>query len=1272
MRDTTNRNPRRDRAFAGFLLAFFVGLCLAALGFATPVKADPQGTTIEKANQADPAFGVGYSEAPVTLAATGLGFRRLPLSPSLGEDTPLAAAPIYVAGCIYGQSNAGTSNGGDLPVSTTNGGPAGPPYNNVEYRTSAFFPAYSNTGAANTEELAFGAFNQLASVYFSGGSSAIRAASQENAVGSQSYAQLANGTGNWTAQWTECAAMRTAYTTAFPGATAPTPLVVWLQGETNQVLGTSRATYVANLNTLWTDVCAQFAGPPWSLGAACPQIYMIPYGGVTRLGRPGTATFAAESEIVLAHYEACRDNPERFVCPHFGYATTMVVANEHKDSEGYRTNGAQIARVFRARALQSIDWRMLRPNPATLVCSGNTVTIPLIGGTGTGITVDTTFVAPKPNLGFQYSDTGVDPATIQNAEVVGESVVLTLSRGCTTGARVRYAAIGEPTCNSGRTGTCGTGGNIRRTTCEAAYWGGETLCDWLAPFDQAVATIASTPDLGRPFAAFVDTGVTARAPTGTSWFTARSSAATDSVANMTVSAWILTPASTAANQVIVERWGATGARNWSLRTEATQRLSIYLSADGTAISQLCNTPNSVMTANTWTHVAFVKSGTTLTPYVNGVATTCAGAGSTGATPASLGPGFSSPITFGGSVPGTNNFPMPIAHVAIWTRALSVGEVGQLRTTAPYARPLDPRPLGPAHYWPMNGYPDDLGTYATPRPVETYGTASYVETASLFGASDSGHAFGATGAGVLDGATAAWFRTDVTMPAAVLPQEGTIIERDDASSANRQFGLSINTSSQLIVRIAGTLAGTGQWPVDAGRIQCTTVEAMTTSTRYRYTIRYLGGGATNAERLRVWRSTVITTAYPDGRSAVTVSTPVEQTCTFLGTVPATLTTPVATGWSVGRRTAALSITGLRNAQLNGNAVAIWAGLVGDPAVTPAEITRASNVYNSLAGVPSLVFRARGPGMVETQVLGASTPSGATSLVYVFPGEWTTPTRRGGYPLAYINTLDEPGRTLLGATQTAGTSPWSISPSASAPGWTESGIDIITYQDNTLVFPIVTGALPETITLVSSTEAAGPAGLFTSQGAPRAFNPASGFAAETCNQVTPNDLGVRGGIMMFSRDFGALFEPEGLDFGYGHNSTRNPATSGWQWVEYGATTDLGVVNAPRDGRLYCSLIVVDPGVCSVGTPCTGYALLIDMSVPNGPRTVDQRTFSVINPDTLFIEINASCCQVSSPPGGQRTMTVWKCEGNLQYSGSMMVPFLAWRRRRREEEGLELRAA
>lgn len=1180
------------------------------------------------------AFRVGVA---VSLLAGALGAQLAaeagrPTRRASGAATRSSMTPLYVAACIYGQSNAGTSNGGDLPVSTTNGAPSAAPYNNVEYRTSAFFPAYSNTGSANTEELCFGALNQLASRYYAAGASALRGACQEGAVGSRSYAQLADGTANWTAQWAECAAMRTAYTTAFPGALAPTPLVVWMQGETDQVLGTSRATYVANLNTLWTDVCAEFNGAPWSLGAACPQIYMIPYGGVTRLGRPGTATFAAESEIVLAHYEACRDNPERFVCAHAGYASTMVTANEHYDAEGCRTNGAQIARVFEQRAIRGVDWRMFRPNPATMSCTGNVVTVPLIGGTGSSVVVDTTAVARKPHLGFEYSDNGADPASIRSVAVVGESVQLTLSRGCTTGARVRYAAIGEPTCNSGSGGTCGTGGNIRRGDCVASYWGAETLCDWLMPFDEGVATVSSTPDLGRPF---VDTGIVARAPTSVSWWTARSSAVTDSVANMTAGAWILTPASTSANQVIMERWGAAGARNWSLRTETTQRLSIFLSADGTAISQVCNTPNSVMTANTWTHVAFTKSGTTLTPYINGTATNCSGTGSTGTTPASLGPGYSSPITFGGSVPGTNNYSTPIAHAVAWDRALSGAEVAQLYTTTPYPRPLDPRPLAPEHYWPMNGRFDDLGTAAA-RPLAHYGTAGFVETASLWGASDSGHAFGATGAGVLDGATAAWLRADVTMPAGALPQEGTIGERDDASSANRQIAISINTNGQVVTRVAAALSGTGQWPADAGRAECVTTETLAASTRYRLMWRYLGAGATNAERLRVWRSTVTTSADADGTSYVVVGTPVELTCTFLGTIPSSLTSPVATGWSIGRRTATLNVTGLRNAQLNGNALAIWSGLVGDPATTPTDLARAANVYDSPAGAPSLVFRARGPGMVETQVLGASTPSGATSLVYVSTGEWiAAPTTRGPYPTAWLATLGAPWSTVLGQESTApgASSPFSLTPSGSSPFYAESGIDFMNNVEagcGACTAPTMSSALPEYVEALGTSSVLGTAGLFTMNfgtASPRDLSVAAGFTISTCTSYRTNVFGDRGALLMVATNYDTLaFQPRQAEnvIGYAHDS-GDALVDGWYFcTDTNTCTALGTA-APRDDRDYCATIVVEDGATTFS------ATLIDMSVPSAPRVAHAVTGAAL-PSTGTYGVEINCSPGPDAPGSQ----------------------------------------
>jgi hypothetical protein len=1154
------------------------------------------------------------------------------------RDTPIAFAMHG-----YGQSNMEGSAGGALPYSTTNGSPTAPPFYNLEYRTSAFAPAYSNTGAANTQEVCFSLLDQLATWYVgSNGRTRVRGACQEAAVGSQTYAQLADGTGNWTTQWNEARALRNGYAAAFPevAGAAPLNMVVWLQGESNHTTGTSRATYRANLDTLWQDICDEFSAAPWS-ASSCPQIYLIPFASQTRLGSPSTATYSDRSEIPLAHYEACRDAPARFVCAHQGYASALTVTNEHYSERGYLQNGAQLARVARRRLIEGTDWRMLRPDPAAITCTGNVVTVPLVGGVDGGLVIDTTLVARRPHYGFEYSDNGTDPATIRGVRVVGSSVELTLTRACTTGGVVQYATTGGPACSAGRTGVCPSGGNIRRASCDVPYWGGpEQLCDWLTTFEEPVVSVTNTtPDIARPH---VDVGVAARAPSGTSWWQARSSDATDGAANMSVSAWVRTPAAWAADQVVVERYGAAGARHWSLRLGTPGRMTIYLSADGTAISQVCHTPDNVLTASTFHHLAFTKSGTTLTPYVDGTATTCAGTGSSGTTPATLSNGRSSPYTVGGSgAVGGNNLPVAISHVGVWARALSGAEVTSLRTTTPIAQPADPRPLAPSHYWPYQSSGDDLGT-ASVRPAIAYGGAALVEHASLFAASDSYYACGSSA--VLDGATSATLRVDVTMPAAALPQEGTVVERDDATSTGRQLGVSINTSGQLIVRVAAAASGTGQWPADAGRAQCTTVGALAASTRYRLLVRYDGTQGTNATRLRVWRATV-STADADSLGYASLSNITEETCTFLGTIPATLTTPGAAPWSVGRRAAALNQNGLRNAQLNGNGVVLWAGRAAEAVTVVPEVLRAVNVYDAPLGQPSLVWRFRGPQVVETQTLGACTLTGATPAVaYVAPGEPTTPAARSYYPISFINTLSEPGRTLLGAATSAGSAPFRLSPSGSS--WVATGINIITYVNGS--FPVTSAAPPERVRLVSDTNPLGTAGFFTSQTTtntpPRAFSPPAGFVVEACNAQSPNTLGVRGTILALASDFGALFNPRGLVdlVGWVHDPT-DAVASGWWWCVDATCTALGAA-APRDGRMYCGLIAVPAGACSVGTPCTGYALLVDMLAPDGPRIADQRSWTLDDTTSRFLEVNSSCCEVS---GVARTMDVATINGTRQYS-------------------------
>lgn len=893
------------------------------------------------------------------------------------------ATPGYLA-IIYGQSNSIGNSGGGLPVSTTNGAPNSPPYNNYEYRTSAWSRAYSDTGSANTEVLGYGLLAQLTYSSLLGGSPSIVAGMQTGGVNSQSYAQLADGTSNWTNQWTEANAMRSGFAAQFPTAGTPSPMIVWLQGETDQVLGTSRAQYVLNLLDLWQDACDETSAAPWSLGSCLP-IYLVPYGGVTRLATSPSTTNGEQSEIVMAHYEACRDYPTRFVCAHPGYASAMTSLNEHYSGAGHRTNGAQVARVYRHREVLNDGWTFFRPSAGSISCTNNVVTIPLTGGVGSSIAIDTTRVSRKPHLGFEYTDAQSPMPVIVSATVstAQGAALLTLSRYCDPNnlGRVRYAYSGGPDCSSGSSGTCGTGGNVRRGDCEAAYTGGEWLCDWLTPFDEDVDTVTAIP---TGAAAFQDLGYGVRATSASSWAGARATSETDGDASISVSAWVLSPGSFAANTVIAERWGAVGARHWSIRQNTTGRFEVYLSGTGgTALSYSCTSNNSVLTANTWSHIGFIKNAGSFTLYLNGASTAC---GTTsGAVPANLSNGYWSATTLGGSNGGGNNLNTIIAHVAVWDSAITGTDMANLYSATPLGRPLDPRLISPApvHYWPLQGTWADLGTATVPKPMYHYGSTGIVSQASLFGTSDSLATF--TTADLLaDGATEFTAMVDIT--ANTPSQAGTILERDDVLGLDRQISIAYTTSRQITVRIADATMGVGQWPSDATRDEVTTSgTAMTAGSRYRVIIRYADSG------VRVWWAPLTSSTDGDSTTVVTVGTFTEQTTSTTGSIPAALTTSGGT-WTVGRRVNGTTTTGLRSAQLNGDGVVLWSSAIDATTEHLAEVGGAQDVFHTSLGTPVAVFRFRGASVVETQTMGAATMSGlALSSQFVTPPGYAAPQR-----------------------------------------------------------------------------------------------------------------------------------------------------------------------------------------------------------------------------------------------------------------------------------------
>jgi hypothetical protein len=68
---------------------------------------------------------------------------------------------------------------------------------------------------------------------------------------------------------------------------------------------------------------------------------------------------------------------------------------------------------------------------------------------------------------------------------------------------------------------------------------------------------------------------------------------------------------------------SNGGYNWAWYTTASGRLDYYLSSNGGSWNLAASQPFGSISANQWYHVALVRNGSTVTPYLNGTAGTTA-------------------------------------------------------------------------------------------------------------------------------------------------------------------------------------------------------------------------------------------------------------------------------------------------------------------------------------------------------------------------------------------------------------------------------------------------------------------------------------------------------------------------------------------------------------------------------------------------------------------------------------------------------------------------
>jgi hypothetical protein len=91
--------------------------------------------------------------------------------------------------------------------------------------------------------------------------------------------------------------------------------------------------------------------------------------------------------------------------------------------------------------------------------------------------------------------------------------------------------------------------------------------------------------------------------------------------NFTIEMWVYFTSTAAGSQIAYGYTSSGSNASWALYVNATATLSYYLSSNGTSWNLASGVSMGTIVANKYMHVALVRNGTTVTPYIDGVAGT---------------------------------------------------------------------------------------------------------------------------------------------------------------------------------------------------------------------------------------------------------------------------------------------------------------------------------------------------------------------------------------------------------------------------------------------------------------------------------------------------------------------------------------------------------------------------------------------------------------------------------------------------------------------------
>jgi len=224
--------------------------------------------------------------------------------------------------------------------------------------------------------------------------------------------------------------------------------IVLTHGETDN----ANSNYESDLVQLWSDYNA-------SLAPITGQTGSIPLFLTQQNSSPNGAGSTAAS--TQAQWRASVDHPGDIVCVGPKYQYPYYSDALHLVAQGYDLLGEKYGEVYFERVASGHDWQPLQPT--SIEHTGSTLTVhfhvpvaPLVWDTALKEPHQTALTQWKNGHGFEVADQSGIAVTINSAQIVGDTVVLTCATDPGDGGSVSYAATADGPPMPGGTARWGT------------------------------------------------------------------------------------------------------------------------------------------------------------------------------------------------------------------------------------------------------------------------------------------------------------------------------------------------------------------------------------------------------------------------------------------------------------------------------------------------------------------------------------------------------------------------------------------------------------------------------------------------------------------------------------------------------------------------------------------------------------------------------------------------------------------------------------------------